>query len=96
MAGVHVVADGQPLRRLSRITALRLRAAWRAFLLVTLGLFAASVPARHDQLRVAATGFQEEVARLFGDGGPINLISSPSVYPFIVLALEIALVGLLG
>ncbi len=90
------MADDQPIRRLSRLRALQLRAVWRAFLLVTLGLFAASVPVRYEQLEDVARGTQGEVARLFAGGGLLDFLSSPSVYPLVVLALEVAFVGLLS
>lgn len=64
-----------------------LQNAWRVLMVLTLGLFAISIPARYDELKTVA-----QVANRETLSGFLESASSPDVYPLLVTSLEVSFV----
>jgi hypothetical protein len=67
-----------------------LRNLWRGLLVLTLGLFAVSIPVRHEELRTIALAAQRSGTESLGSF--LDGAASPDVYPTLVVGLEISFV----
>jgi hypothetical protein len=69
------------------------RKAWRVLLALTLGLFAAAVPSRYDELVALCRDARAHGVFPGAGDGLGSIVLSPDVYPFIVLTVEIVFVA---
>jgi hypothetical protein len=67
---------------------------WRALMTVTLGLFVVSIPARYEQLEAVALEAQRRLGSRQGLG-LLTPLSSPDLYPLLVVGLEVSFVAAL-
>lgn len=86
------MVDGLPKGRINSARARKLSGVWRVFVGLTLGLYVLAIPERFEQLVEMAHALQADVSHTFS-GGFISSLADPGVYPWLVIGLEVGLVG---